>query len=520
MSFLKRVPYHPLLFGIFPVLALLAINIGEIKISAVLRSLVLCLLLSIILLLVLRVFLKDWTKSALVVTWWSTLFFSYGHIYTFLEQHAVLGISLGRHRLLVPLWMILVVLGFYWLVYKIRDNSNLTFSLNVVGIALFILPVGQIISYQVRMTASNRLEGPLPVINDLSVQTNQKSPDIYYIILDAYARDDVLMAQFNYDNAAFLSKLGEMGFYVARCSQSNYAQTELSLASSLNMNYLEALGDDFSSGKKDKSGLWRLIKHSEVVKILKSRGYTFVAFETGYAWSEIDEADVYLSQEEKGITAWEQIQPVNGFEALLIKTSAGFIFTDAASFVPGFMQIDIDAPRRTHRDKVLYLLYKINSIPTTIHSPKFVFAHIVAPHIPFVFGPNGEEVKYPDQMDAETFARGYRDQLTYINKRIGTIVRGILDITATPPIIIIQADHGYDRAKPAERMAILNAYYLPEGGENMLYPGISPVNTFRVVFNDYFGGKYPLLDDKSYYSFYEDPFTYTTVQNSRPDCQR
>ena len=150
-----------------------------------------------------------------------------------------------------------------------------------------------------------------------------------------------------------------------------------------------SLNKYLSSGKKDKSGLWRLIKHSEVVKILKSRGYTIVAFETGYAWSEIDEADVYLSQEEKGITAWEQIQPVNGFEALLIKTSAGFIFTDAASFVPGFMQIDIDAPRRTHRDKVLYLLYKLNSIPTTIHSPKFVFAHIVAPHIPFVFGPNG-----------------------------------------------------------------------------------------------------------------------------------
>jgi hypothetical protein len=31
-----------------------------------------------------------------------------------------------------------------------------------------------------------------------------------------------------------------------------------------------------------------------------------------------------------------------------------------------------------------------------------------------------------------------------------------------------------------------------------LYKSISPVNTFRVIFNEYFGGNYELLDDRSY----------------------
>lgn len=40
-------------------------------------------------------------------------------------------------------------------------------------------------------------------------------PDIYYIILDAYGRGDVLQQLYGHDNAAFLECLGQKGFYVA-----------------------------------------------------------------------------------------------------------------------------------------------------------------------------------------------------------------------------------------------------------------------------------------------------------------
>ena len=64
-------------------------------------------------------------------------------------------------------------------------------------------------------------------------------------------------------------------------------------------------------------------------------------------------------------------------------------------------------------------------------------------------------------------------------------------------MIIIQGDHGLDTEA---RMAILNAYYLPGDGAKMLYPTITPVNSFRVVFNAYFGQEYPILPDTSLYS--------------------
>jgi hypothetical protein len=65
-------------------------------------------------------------------------------------------------------------------------------------------------------------------------------------------------------------------------------------------------------------------------------------------------------------------------------------------------------------------------------------------------------------------------------------------------------------------MKILNAYYFP-GGNDDLYPTITPVNTFRLIFNKYFDQDYPLLEDKALYSAYDIPYNYVEVPN---DCKR
>ena len=69
-----------------------------------------------------------------------------------------------------------------------------------------------------------------------------------------------------------------------------------------------------------------------------------------------------------------------------------------------------------------------------------------------------------------------------------------------------------------ERTPILNAYYLPGQAASHLYESISPVNTFRLILNQYFGGQYPLLKDISYFSVYKTPFDYTVIPNKRPGC--
>jgi hypothetical protein len=85
-------------------------------------------------------------------------------------------------------------------------------------------------------------------------------------------------------------------------------------------------------------------------------------------------------------------------------------------------------------------------------------------------------------------------------------------------VIILQGDHGSPRAKGWE-MTILNAYYLPDAqGRSRLYPSISPVNSFRVIFNAYFGADLPLLPDKAYRSDVVDQFATTLQSDPNPAC--
>ena len=124
-----------------------------------------------------------------------------------------------------------------------------------------------------------------------------------------------------------------------------------------------------------------------------------------------------------------------------------------------------------------------------MEGPKFVYAHIICPHSPYVFGPNGEHVD-PDS----SYQDSYLGQYIYITKEIDKVIEEILKKSTTDPIIIVQSDHG-PKLVP-EWNKILNAYHLPGDGNKLLNNDVSPINTFRIIFNHYFNANYKLLDDR------------------------
>ena len=500
----KAVPWHVLLLSAYPILALLAHNATEVAPTVALLPLAISAASAGILLLVLYVLLRNWQRAALVTTILLILFFSYGHIYSLLKGIHISVFFVFRHRTLAPIFLILAGLGTWWACRKKLNIQNVTLTLNVTGIILIIMPVIQssLVSWK-QWNAWRESSQTVPSsLNAGTVSTFQESPDIYYIILDSYTRADTIQKLYGYDNSNFHNSLEELGFYVADCSQSNYAQTELSLASSLNLDYLDVLNASFVPGNTDRSPLWPLIRNSVIRQFLESRGYKTIAFQTGYGWTQITNADIYLAPHPG---AWE----LNIFQYMLIQTTAGRVLLDASELsLP-------NTPDDLIRRNTQFALEKLQVIPY-IEGPKFIFAHLLVPHS-FVFGPNGEPIAIDvSTMTADIFKQGYVDQVIFINKQIETIVSTIIANSPTPPIIIIQGDHGPTGSGRSNRVSILNAYYLP-GHQDMLYKSITPVNTFRVVLDAYFGQNLPLLPDISRYSTYQNPYEYFEIEN---DCAK
>ncbi|RPI94419.1 MAG: hypothetical protein EHM40_06610 [Chloroflexi bacterium] len=501
-SWLQDIPFHSFLFAVYPVIALLAINISEVEFSSGFRPLLLSVLMAGSLILVFRLIYRDWRRAALLSTILLILFFSYGHVYILLKGVNVGGFYLFRHRTLVPLWFALAGLMVWWSSRRSLSITRATYALNVVGLFLLILPTVQLISFSIQSQVSQ--SNAEKNVSGLHLEAGDQPPDIYYIILDGYGRADVLKNEFGYDNSDFLNSLESMGFTIAECSLSNYAQTQISLASSLNFNYIDALSDRFVPGSEDRTGLDVLIHDSAVRKSLEQAGYKTVAFATGFLSTEWTDADYFLGPG----YSWGEL---NEFESLLMETTFARLIQDGNRFG---MQT---SGSERFRERTLFTLDKMDEL-SYIEGPKFVFVHIIAPHPPYVFGPTGGPIE-PAAAGTTRTQEGtshYRDQAIYISSRMMEILPQIIANSDTPPIIVIQGDHGPTiPSNRQRRMSILNAYYLP-GVDASIHPTVTPVNTFRIILNEYFGQNLELLDDVSLYSDYDDPFNWKVVPNS---CQ-
>ena len=158
----------------------------------------------------------------------------------------------------------------------------------------------------------------------------------------------------------------------------------------------------------------------------------------------------------------------------------------------------------------------------------------MAPHFPFVFGEKGQPFRPSrrskfgmwERMDdklRQEYVQNYRDQLAFITKKTMETIENILSSSTEPPIIILQSDHGpksmidektfeeNTNSSLTERMSILNAIYLPRVAREEIYDSITPVNTFRLVFNSVFGTSYELMQDKNYYSTWVHPYKFINV---------
>jgi len=202
---------------------------------------------------------------------------------------------------------------------------------------------------------------------------------------------------------------------------------------------------------------------------------------------------------------------------------------------------DLDIPVLSydlHRRYILYSLDMLEEIPLAEEGPKFVFTHLMAPHPPFVLDAAGSPIQSDRPYNlgdasgfrgsSDEYMDGYISEVRFLNERLMQVIDTIIARSEKPPIIILQGDHGpgnyFNMAEPNntclwERYSMLNAYYFPDGNYSALYESITPVNSFRVILDQYFGADMELLEDKNYYATWSRPYAFSEVTDKIHSCQ-
>ena len=523
-----RPPFHPLLFAVFPILSVYFHNAGYVPARELPLPLLLSLSITCVLYFGLTRLIKDLERTALIVSGVLLLFFCYGPIFAQFQSNEALEASTGNEWLWLLGWAAIAVALVVFFTRSRGNFSSLTRILNGMSIVMVLLPVAS--SLFGRASASEIADeswreggedAPENRIRDF-VRSNRSrpadpsAPDIFYIILDGYGRADVLKEMYDFDNSPFIGELESLGFIIASRSRSNYIHTFESIESAMNFEYLQQFRRTMNPEIPQLEAAQRTdLRNAQLIRFLKDRGYSVMSFATGYFPTDLIDADLYL------------IPPVNASEfdtALIEMTPLSGLFR--VLFRNSDIAFDL------HRSRINFMLDRLAD-PTSDPGPTFVFAHVLSPHAPFVFGPDGEarrpkgvftlgegNVLIKTESARAEYRRLYRDQVKGLNTKVLRAVKDILEKSPQPPIIVIHGDHGpgselnwsdADQTNLKERFAIFNAIYLPDGEHEGYYDTITPVNIFRFVLNSYLGTDLEYLEDRNYFSPWHFPYAFLDV---------
>lgn len=488
---------HTLLIAVYPVLLLYSNNIEHVLFSDIIVPVAVQLILAILSIIIFNFVFKDKVKGLIFATLLFFFTFLYGYFHIELKTFFNNYNYLIRHREFLLYWTLLLIF-ICVLIFKYDKHIKIinTF-LNVFATILILFTLVAILDYKFKDTSSNKRSNLLfnETFEIRDVDRYGVKPNIYYIVLDRYANSTILKDNFNYDNSEVIDYLNNKGFYIADKSTSNYPITAHSLASSLNLNYLDKLLYDIPVRSDDWNPIYNLIKNSKAIRILKSIGYEYIHIGSWWAPTKINKhADQNFNNNK-----------INEFSRNFISQTI---------FYPILVSLNIyENLDEIHMKSAIYAFDKLFKL-SEIKQSTFIFAHILMPHAPYVFNKDCEfiQVNWKDNKESKTH---YINQLECTNKLLMQTIENIIEYSKVRPIIIIQSDEGpypdkynfgidfkdwtiASQEELRHKMRIFNAYYLPDSDETSLYDSITPVNTFRLIISSIINSKIDLVPDLNY----------------------
>jgi hypothetical protein len=485
------------LFAAFPILFVFLRNQAFIHEGGLMLPVLMCIIVCIGLYVGLNKLKQQPTNNTLIVILILFWFLLYGHVYYFILDTFSVDYLVFRHRYYFPLYSLLFIVPLWKLWQAASISPKVSQVLLVIAISLnvqFIIPFVNYISANTTAKIQTR-----PVV------FTSEFPDVYYIITDSYPSAINLKKYYDFDNSGFVNELKALGFQVQDSAKSNYPYTYFSLASSLNMDYINYFEDSVSIEKHNEDYPFTTIYNNKTASYFKQKGYQYVQFQSAYEQlNNESSADIYIKSETSFNQFHQALMEQNLLSCLNIQFYNKKIFevcTEAFAKLP-------ETPN--------------------IKGSKFVFFHALPPHPPYVFDEKGNYVASAAKVENRFREKqAYINQVNYVNKMLLKSIKKIIETSAMPPIIILQGDHGSSTAEmyedetkwqhnPSrellnERYGILQAIYIPATYSVTIPADNTPVNTFRRVCNTLFGDSLTILPNKHFFANYRKPYDFREI---------
>ncbi len=499
IKFLTRYNFHFLLIPIFFIWHCCNSYFGLVTWPYILKYSAYYLGLSLALFGVGKLLLKTNNRAAIWASILLTIFFFFGAFHDFVKTSTFFSI-ISSYSILLPLILIIIIVSAIVLKRNKANQVRMTAYLNAVMLFLILLEL-QVNIYQLasnKKGKNNLTYGSvMPVINTLDLPDSAK-PDIYFIIFDEYANTNSLHKYLGYNNSQLDSLLLKKGFFIANHSTSNYNSTPHSLASTLNLQYLNADLEGYPYAPSITLKAQQTIAESFFPKTLSAAGYKLINNSIFDFAGTKSLREPFFNFDIKNIltleTLWGRIHKDIWWNvSLRLHTEQEIEKAITERALP---------MRNQNTSNIDHTLQQLKTRDTR---PVFVYTHLILPHSPFIYTKDGaiRTLSIHDHEPGPVMDSLYLQQLQYSNTIIDSITSVIVNTPSSrPKVVVIAGDHGYRHPQAGNKVrdkefANLNTIYFSDKNYSMLSDSMSSVNIFRIISNKYFDAKLPLLKDST-----------------------
>jgi hypothetical protein len=379
----------------------------------------------------------------------------------------------------VPSWLIQGILVVVVLLAAGRYADHRLIKLGLFVGSLTLAGTIAINAAVVALTTPAPVVGPQETISEFEFVEH---PDIYLVILDGYARSDVIQRLFNYDNSSFEASLNELGFEVYSEAKANYPITHFSIPSLLEMSYMHQ-----GNGPISNSDLAKLAGNisgdNATVRTVKANGYRYVHGETITQYNHCgEEVDVCLKGPFLDVTMYRLLQ----------NTPIGGLFYRGTGDPATWLNVKRIAQMRDW------------NVTTDLEGqPNFVLLHLILPHPPLFLDRHCQPRIDPDFRGSEMIRDDIPEDRN--EKRMEAWIEQVECANQTTinflhqldedDVVIVTSDHGSDATyrlfgnvtqytdeQLAERIPTFTAARLPEDCRGAIPQDVTLVNLSRYIF--------------------------------------